>query len=523
MSRPYQPSVSADGGVWVEADRLCRLAAEAVSGALRRRRAAERPGGSAGGVAGVGISTFWHSLLPLDARDRPLGPVLLWADTRSGGEVEALRADLRHAHPRGGEDGGYHQRTGAPLHSSFWPAKLRWLARARPKLFAAARRWVSFADYLALCWLGEMRTSVSMASATGLWNYAEIGWDSLALAACGVDARQLPEVAADDDGAARLGPRAAERWPELRSAAWFPAWGDGACANVGSGAVGPERLALTVGTSSAMRAAIPATLAAPLPAALWRYAIDARRHLLGGALSEGGNVYRWLRARLRWAGEAAGGGALSDRALERRMARLPPSPEGVLWLPFLAGERSPGWRPERRAVISGLTLAAGSEAIARAALESVALQMAELHEQLRASIAVGRNSVRPAGRNVPHAPGRDAGHDASPSRYQILAGGAALRHSNLWTQIFADALEHPITRLRDAESSARGAALLAWERLGGRAIEEVPAARDRVFRPRPTVAAAYRRARAAQRALYAAFAADYSAAVTPAAASRRPT
>lgn len=456
ISLPYKPEITADGGASVSAGRLARLVFAAVDRVLA-------PGVA---IAGVGVSTFWHSLVGLGASGAPSTPVLLWADLRSTTALPSLRARLA-AESRAGADAvaAYHQRTGAPLHPSFWPAKLYWLAATASP--ARSTAWFSFADYLYLRLFGETRTSVSMASATGLWNRKQQTWDAETLAVLGLAAGRLPEVS--DTAFTRLLPRWARRWPALATVPWFPAWGDGACANAGSGAVSAGRLALTVGTSSALRAVVPARREFPLPPSLWRYALDARRHLVGGALSEGGNVYAWLRATLRFA-------ALSDAQLERRLARLPPDEHGLTLLPFFAGERSPGWQPERRAVIAGLSLATTPEELARAGLEAVALQLAGVHEDLAA--ALGR------------------------AKFEILAGGAALRHSDLWTQMMADALACPVTRLADAETSARGAALLAAERLGLGALEQAPVTRDRNFLPRPGAAARFRAARRRQRALY---------------------
>lgn len=449
VSLPYQPEFSADGGAWVGAPRLARLTLAAIDGAVAR---AQRP------IAAVGVSTFWHSLLGLGANGKPVTPVLLWADQRSAGALPWLRARL-------GGRRAYHQRAGTPLHPSFWPAKLRWLATTQQ--LPRGARWISFADYFFLRLFGEIRTSVSMASATGLWNRRRHDWDEESLAALGVRRTALPEVS--DEPFERPAAIVGRRWPALAGAQWYPAWGDGACANVGSGAVRPGALALTIGTSSALRAVVPSGREFELPQSLWRYAIDRRRHLVGGALSEGGDVYQWLRLTL-------GQAAISSAEMERRLKARAAAAHGLVMLPFFAGERSPGWRPERRAVIAGLSLATTPEDVLRAGLEAVALQLAVVLADLRSAL---------------RAPARE-----------ILTGGAALHQSDLWSQIVADALAAPLTRLADAQTSARGAALLAAERAGLGAIEAAPVPRVRRFLPRAAASRRYRLAGRRQQALY---------------------
>lgn len=452
----YAPHWTEDGGATLAPVRLLAAVAAAVDGALRSAARLPDPPRP----VAVGISTFWHSLLGLDAGGRPLTPVLLWADTRAETAVGAVTRAL---------GGGYHQRTGAPVHASFWPAKLAWLRGAEPAAWRRAARWVSFAEYLFLRLFGAPACSVSMASATGLWNYRHGVWDRAALAALDLPASRLTPVA--DAPAGPLLSAWARRWPLLAAIPWYPAWGDGACANAGSGAIAAGRWAVTIGTSSALRAVVPAARPVRLPAGLWRYVLAPRRHLVGGALSEGGNVFAWLRQALAWPAHATSAG------LERGLARRAPDGHGLTLLPYFAGERSPGWRPGQRAVISGLTLATTPEELLQAGMEAVALRLAATYDQLCAALGYGRR--RPA----------------------VLAGGAALRHSVLWTQMLADALGAPIYRLRVAETSARGAALLAWERLGVAALEAAPVPRGRLFRPRPAATAALRAARQRQEAL----------------------
>src|SRR5581483_4702162 len=289
--------------------------ADALVGACRAVLAHVGPGDA------LAISSFWHSLLVLVARGRPAGPVLTWRSL--AGDPPAL------------DPVAYHARTGCFLHPAYWPAKLAVVRGAR---------YVSFADYLFRELTGELATSVSMASGTGLFDPNRLAWDAETLAAVGVQETQLPAVS-----------------DEPIASSW-PAVGDGACSNLGAGCVGRGRVAVMVGTSAAVRVLYDAPSAEPRPG-LFLYRLDERRFCEGGALSDGGNLHAWLAQTLR-------GASLDD------VADRPPAAHGLVFLPFLGGERSLGWHADRRGEIAGLSFSTTPADIAQAGLEGVAYRIA---------------------------------------------------------------------------------------------------------------------------------------------------
>jgi len=443
----YQVRATPDGGAELDPDEVVEAVTAAVDACLAAIAA------RAGEIAGVGISSFWHSLLALDAQGRPLTGAITWADTRAAADAAALAA-APGAHAQ-------HQRTGAPPHASFWPAKLMWLARARPDVLARAQLLAGFPEYLALRLTGRAHTSLSMASGTGLLDHRGSAWDAALAARCGADATRLPAI---DDAPASLASPWAERWPALARVPWWPAWGDGACSNIGSACADARRVALNVGTSAALRIVRAAPEA--LPQGLWHYRVDADRHLVGGATSEGGNVLAWCRDVLALPADPA--------ALETALAASPVDGHGLTCLPFLAGERAPGWRADARAAIAGLSLATGPLEIARALLEAVACRLALIYERLAPL--------------------------AAPD-HRVVASGGALAHSPAWAALIADALGAPLALAPEAEASSRGAALLALQRLGVPPPPEQPSTMQ-IVRPDPTRHARLRAARARQQRLY---------------------
>ena len=323
------------------------------------------------------------------------------------------------------------------MHTSYWPAKLAWLAEDEPELFRSARTFVSFPEYLyaQLLETGEVPMSLSVASATGLLNLQTRAWDEELLATLGVSEEMLPRVSEEPlDG-------------------WFLARHDGACANVGAGCVTSERAALTIGTSGAFRTVYETETAMPRPG-LFLFRVDERRIVEGGALSDGGNLYRWLADTL-----APAGGSLADRD---------PDSHGLTFLTLLGGERSPGWHQHARGALHGLTFSTTPLDIRQAALEGVAFRFAEVA-------------------------------DLMPEVEEIVATGGALLKDEEWCQIVADALGRPITASGVKEASLRGAAVLTLERLGE---SPAPAPLGPRFEPRADRAAAYLAARERQRDLY---------------------
>lgn len=450
--RPYEPETTADGGVEIDADRLVVLVGEVLEGLV----AALGPRVDA--VLAVATSTFWHTLLGLDPAGRPRTPVYSWADTRSASAVEALRGRV--------DEKAYHARVGCRLHTSYLPARLWWLRERDAAAFGAVHRWLSFGEYLGLRLFGELRTSISMASGTGLFDQWARRWDPPTLDVLGLAPEHFSPIVDLDRPFRGLRPEFAGRWPALARVPWYPALGDGACSNVGAGCTTPDRAALMVGTSGAMRICLTAESVA-IPEGLWCYRVDSRRLLLGGSLSNGGSVYAWLTETLRLP---------APERVERELAAMGADAHGLTVLPFLAGERSLGWVATARAAVVGLSLATRPLDVLRAGLETVAYRFALIHERLR---------------------------EACPGLREVVATGGALLASPAWMGIVADALGVPITPSTETEGSSRGAALLASEALGLiPSVAAAPAGAGPAIQPDPGRHARYRAGLARHRQLY---------------------
>lgn len=404
-----------EGGAEIDAETALLQTVAAIDEVL------EKAGDKAGKIEFVTASCFWHSLVGIGAENVALTPVFGWADTRSAEFVKTLREKF--------DENEAHNRTGARFHPSYWTAKLLWLKNNQPEVFERTQKWLSFADFLAVRFFGETATSVSQASGTGIFDVRQLVWDKELISFLEIAPEKLPRIA-DDAETFVLKGEYANRWQSLKNAKWFLAIGDGAANNVGANCVTREKAALMIGTSGAMRVIYEGEPPQEIPAGLWCYRLDKKRVVIGGALSDGGGLYRWLKDTLKLTG--------TDDEIESQIAKTAPDSHGLTFLPFLAGERSTNWNAAARGAILGLNSATDPVEIAQAALEAIAYRFAAIFEQLNEICEIR----------------------------EVIASGGALRESPVWTQIICDTLNKPMFLPEEREASSRGAVLFALEKAG---------------------------------------------------------
>jgi gluconokinase len=354
-------------------------------------------------LAGLALSSAMHSLLAVGEDDRPLTPIVTWADNRAAEQAERLRRE----HP------DLHARTGTPAHPMAPLPKLMWFAEHEPELFARARRWVGVKALVLHRLTGEWAIDHSVASGSGLLALERLDWDEEALPLAGISAEQLP----------RLVP-VTEQLDSVVVGA-----GDGPLANLGVGAVRPGVAACSIGTSGALRLVVERPAIDPA-GRLFCYAATPGRWVVGGAISNGGSVLEWAHAALA--------PELSVEELLALAADVPAGSDGLVMLPYLLSERAPHWSTIPRGAYVGLTQAHRRGHLVRAALEGVCQQLALVLASMR-----------------------DAGHEVREVR---ATGGFA--RSPLWRQMLADALGMPVGFPAGDEGSVFGAALLGMQALG---------------------------------------------------------
>jgi xylulokinase len=370
-------------------------------------RAAERALAALGGEpAAIGLSGQMHGLVVLDDRDRVLRPAILWNDQRT--EAECVEIEERIGLTR------LIQLTGNRALTGFTAPKLLWLRRHEPTTYAQVAHVLLPKDYVRLRLTGEHAIDVADASGTLLFDVAGRRWSQEMLEALELDPGWLP--------------RALES-PEVsgETVAGIPVAagsGDQAAAALGVGVDRPGPVSVVLGTSGVVFAALPAFAADPQARVhAFCHAVPGGWHAMGVMLSAAGSL-RWLRDVL---GPRSGYDELTAAAEE-----WPAGTEGLTFLPYLSGERTPHADPHARAAFAGLTLRHDRGALVRGVLEGVAYGLRDSLELLR-----------------------ELGVDPRDGR---VSGGGA--RSELWLRILASVLRLPIRRTTADEGSAYGAALL---------------------------------------------------------------
>jgi gluconokinase len=403
--RKYSLEYTSDGGAELSPVALRRAVRACLRETMRHSRS-QRP------IVAVSGSAFWHGLLGLDRKDQPITPVFSWADSRCAKDAEMLRREFNERK--------IHAETGCVLRASYWPAKLRWLWRTERELFRKVHRWVSPADWIFEKSFGAAGTSHSMASATGLYDVRTKTWHAELCRACRIDLEQLDPLCESSDRCAAVS--------ELGNARVFNPIGDGAAGNLGSGADSAGRVAINVGTSAAVRLLRwKRDGEARLPLGLFRYAVDEERAVVGGAVSNAGNLHQWCLRQLHL-------GMTKKRALSRTAA----ANDDLTILPFWVNERDPTWPENLRGTIVGLNQSTDAGAIFRAAMCATFYRLADILELLE---------------------------ETNGRAKQIIVSGGIL-DSKPSLRLLADSFGRDICVSAEKEASLRGAALYVLEKLG---------------------------------------------------------
>ncbi len=376
-------------------------------------------------IAAIGLSGQMHGTVLLDAKDQLLGPAIIWPDQRSHRQVHEITELI------GAER--LVELTGSPVATGFQAATLRWLQQEQPERWRQVHKVLLPKDYLRWRLTGDYHTDPSDGSGTVLLDVCQRDWSPEILAALTIDPALLPPVQPSAAVAGQLSRTVAktlnlpEGIPIVTGAADTP------CSALGAGIVSAQTLLLTISTGGQL----------VLPAPEAHVDRRGRIHTFCGALRPGPDQAGWYQMAatlaagmsLRWLRDQILG--LSGEGAYNRMMSwaetVPPGAGGLIFLPYLAGERSPHMAPEARGMFLGLTARHGQDELVRAVMEGVALSLYDAYQVL-------------------------AELGAAPERIIIAGGGG---RSPLWQQIIADVFGLPVQRLATGEQSALGALLLA--------------------------------------------------------------
>ncbi|MEO1145554.1 MAG: gluconokinase [Cyanobacteria bacterium J06638_22] len=382
-------------------------------------------------LLGICFSAAMHSLIAVDSNGDPLTQSITWADRRSARWVNTIREKY--------DSKAIYHRTGTPIHSMSPFVKLVWLKHEQPDLFRQAAKFISIKEYILYRWLGEYVVDYSIASATGLLNMQTLNWDEEALEIAGIYPDQLSRIVPTTCQLTPIHAKYAEQMGVPTQLPIIVGSSDGPLANLGVGAISPGVVAVSVGTSGAIRTVLDHPRTDP-DEHLFCYALTEKHWVVGGAVNNGGLILRWVRDNL---GETEVNTAHLLEAdpyniLTAIAATVPPGAEGLIFHPYLAGERSPLWDSNARGSLFGLALHHQKAHIIRAVLEGVVFNLKLVLNALQG---------------------------VTGSTASIRATGGFAR-SELWRQMLADIFNCDVIVPQSFEGSCFGAALLGLFALG---------------------------------------------------------
>ncbi len=400
---------------------VCAAVARTVD-AMARNQANARP-------LGMGFSSAMHGLIAVDQDGKPLTNCMIWADIRS----ESFANDLKGT-PEGHDI--YHH-TGTPLHPMSPLCKLGWMKIHRRDTFNASARFISVKEYVFFRLFGVYVVDYSIASATGLFDTRRQTWYGPALSAAGITAAQLSEPVSVTYTLRGMDTRLAGRMHLAPDTPVVIGGSDGCLSNVGVQAVKPGIASVTIGTSGAIRVSSPVMVTDPQER-LFSYMVTPDWYVTGGAINNGGLLLNWFNDHF---GNSTTPQELSEEIASsiQLAATVEPGADGLIFLPYLTGERAPYWDAHAKGVYFGIRLHHGKAHFVRAIMEGVMYSLYSVGKALE---------------------------ETTCRRPELLIANGGFARSTAWVQMLADVFNMEV-RLHDSvESAARGAMLLAMQALG---------------------------------------------------------
>ena len=410
----------------------------------------------------VVLSSAMHSILLTDESGKPLSNMITWADNRSATIAESLR--------RSAEGELIYNESGTPIHAMSPLCKIIWMKEHEPELFRKAARFISIKTYIWFRLFGLYETDFAIASAMGLFNIKDNRWNDRSLKLCGLTADHLGDVVPTDHSRV-AGNELAMRLKLTPSTLFVIGSSDGCLANVGSFATTPGTAALTIGTSGAIR------VAGERPtlnyrAMIFNYKLFDDLFISGGPINNGGVVLKWYAE--KFLQRTLASEADYEKLLEA-IADTEPGANGLIFLPYLLGERAPIWNSEASGSFFGIRNYHTQAHFTRAVVEGISMALYTiLLEMETAGLVIEKVHV---------------------------SGGFV--HSSAWLQILADMFDKPIVLIHDEDASAIGAALIGLGVAGLMDNQHFDADTSRTtFMPRPEFRSVYDITSNAFRALY---------------------
>ena len=372
-----------------------------------------------------------HTLLGLAKDCSPVTPIITWEDSRARHLVESWKQQ--------GLESEIYTLTGCPLHPMYSSAKIAWWRKHRPNLFNRIETFVSVKGFVLQRLTGTLLEDRATVSGSGMLNVHKLDWEDRVLDLAGIYRKQLPPVVEPTSCIESIRPEISSQTGLPISTPVIIGSSDAAMSSLGSGTIDPDQMTVMIGTSGAVRRLVRRPTLDPQHRTFCYY-FGNRMWFAGGAINNGGIALRWFRDNFgeRAKKEAQKTGASIYKILCDYAQNVPAGAEGLLFLPFLAGERSPHWNSSMRGILFGLSLHHSQAHVIRSLIEGICYRLLSVIQPLEDLIGTS-GKIRVTG-----------GFTRSP----------------LWLQILADILGRDLAVTGEPEGSVLGAAAFAYHTLG---------------------------------------------------------
>jgi gluconokinase len=376
-------------------------------------------------IKAVSFSAAYHSIFAIDKKGNPLTPVITWADTRSNTYAKQLK--------QSGQWKVIYEQTGTPVHPMTPLCKIAWLRDNQPAIFSEAYKFISVKEYIWFRLFGKFMVDYSIASASCLFDSRNKKWCQESLAFCGINESQLSTPVPVLHAESGLVQQYKEALNLPAEALFVIGAGDGATANLGCGAIFPGIAALTIGTSGAIRIVTEHTLRDE-NGSLFSYVLADDLFVNGGPINNGGIVLQWF---LQTFLQKQSVSEADFDWLFKEAAEIKEGANGLIFLPYILGERAPVWDADARGVFIGIRSGHTIKHFMRAAIEGVCFALRQVLNMIE-----------------------------EKSEIKVLYATGGFTQSQLWLQLLADILNKEIRVINNVDASATGAVYIGMKATG---------------------------------------------------------
>lgn len=382
-------------------------------------------------LLGVSFSSAMHSIIAVDKEGKPLTDCIIWADTRSKDYADKIKSSK--------EGHEIYMKTGTPIHPMSPLCKLCWLRDNMPDIFNSSYKFISIKEYIFFKLFGQYLIDYSIASATGLFDIYELSWNKTALTLVGIDEDKLSVPVSTTYSVTGINKEYGTYMNISSDIPFILGASDGCLANLGANAIKKGDAAVTIGTSGAIRI-ISDTAKNDEKERIFSYILTEDHYVLGGPVNNGGIIFRWFRDNFSPLELEAARKLNIDpyELMTDEAAKVSPGCDGLIFLPYLLGERAPHWDAYSKGVYFGINITHKREHFLRALLEGVIYGIFNVGKALQ---------------------------ETTGEIDTIYATGGFVR-SQLWVQMLADVFNKKVVISESYESSCLGAAVLAMKALG---------------------------------------------------------